>query len=102
MQSRQPEFSTQKLGYGIQLVDWGCGQGVATLCFLESLEERGYIDRVQKITLIEPSIPAIERAKNNILQAIVGHNIEVEAINSKLPSDKNNYVGPLLVADLVL
>lgn len=91
-------FPYENLGYGIQLVDWGCGQGVATLCFLESLEERGYIDRVQKITLIEPSIPAIERAENNILQAIVGHNIEVEAINSKLPSDKNNYVGPDLVS----
>lgn len=90
-------FPYEKLGYGIQLVDWGCGQGVATLCFLESLEERGYIDRVQKITLIEPSIPALERARNNILQAITGLNIEVEAINSKLPSDKDNFVGQNLV-----
>ena len=90
-------FPYEKLGYGIQLVDWGCGQGVATLCFLESLEERGYIDRVQKITLIEPSIPALERARNNILQAITGLNIEVEAINSKLPSDKDNFIGLNLI-----
>lgn len=45
-------FPYEKLGYGLHLVDWGCGQGLATLCFLEALEYRGYLDRVQKITLM--------------------------------------------------
>lgn len=85
-------FPFDKLGYGIQLVDWGCGQGLATLCFLESLEERGYLDRVQKITLIDPSVPALERAKNNVQHAISGLDIEVETINSKLPSKEENSV----------
>lgn len=81
-------FPYDTIGYGVHLVDWGCGQGLATLCFLESLEYRGKLDRVQKITLIEPSIPALERARYNVQQAVAGHNIEIEVINSKLPSDE--------------
>lgn len=79
-------FPYEKLGYGLHLVDWGCGQGLATLCFLEALEYRGYLDRVQKITLIEPSVPALERAKSNVMKALEGRNVEIEVLNSKLPS----------------
>ena len=83
-------FPYEKLGYGLHLVDWGCGQGLATLCFLEALEYRGLLDRVQKITLIEPSVPALERARSNVRLALEGHNIEVEVLNSKLPSNKDD------------
>lgn len=50
----------------LNIIDWGCGQGIATIIFFDFLkkifnvEPNSYID---KIYLIEPSAKAIERAK---------------------------------------
>lgn len=47
----------------IAIVDWGCGQGLATICFFDFLNERNIINNTQKVILIEPSEKALERAK---------------------------------------
>lgn len=44
------------------VVDWGCGQGLATVCFFDYLKKQHISNRVQKVTLIEPSDAARERA----------------------------------------
>lgn len=63
----QPYFFDQ-LNEVIEIVDWGCGQGIASLCFLQVLKERdkGYYEQfIRKITLIEPSKSALQRAVFN-------------------------------------
>ncbi len=42
----------------INIIDWGCGQGIASMIFLEKYEHVG----IDSITLIEPSEFAIKRA----------------------------------------
>ena len=55
-----------ELRESIEVVDWGCGQGLASLCFIEKMRERNLIQNIKKITLIEPSTAAINRAKLNV------------------------------------
>lgn len=45
-----------------ELVDWGCGQGIGTVCLFDHLKALGCNLNVKKITLIEPSKKALERA----------------------------------------
>lgn len=47
----------------LSIVDWGCGQGLATVCFFDFLKENNIPNKTQNIILIEPSEPALERAK---------------------------------------
>ena len=51
----------------IQIVDWGCGQGLATVCLFDFFKTRGIgLDSVRKVVLIEPSELALERAKIHV------------------------------------
>lgn len=47
----------------IAIIDWGCGQGLATVCFFDFLKSQGIPNNTQKVILIEPSEQALERAK---------------------------------------
>ena len=47
----------------LAIVDWGCGQGLATVCFFDFLKQQNIPNKVQKVVLIEPSEKALERAK---------------------------------------
>lgn len=49
-----------------EVYDWGCGQGVATLCLIEHLKNIGLLHNLKRVTLIEPSGAALARAKFNI------------------------------------
>lgn len=55
-----------ELRESIEVVDWGCGQGLASLCFIEKMKERNLFQNIKKITLIEPSTAAIDRAQLNV------------------------------------
>ena len=44
-------FPFEKLISNIEIIDWGCGQGLATCVALEVLKERGLVDKVKKIYL---------------------------------------------------
>ena len=51
----------------ISIVDWGCGQGLATCCFFDWLNNSQIdLGRVHRIHLIEPSAIALQRARDNI------------------------------------
>lgn len=51
----------------IQIVDWGCGQGLATVCLFDFFKSRGIsLDSIRKVILIEPSDLALERAKIHV------------------------------------
>lgn len=49
----------------IAIVDWGCGQGLATVCFFDFLRSQGIANNTQKVVLIEPSEQALKRAKQH-------------------------------------
>lgn len=61
-----------ELKESIEVVDWGCGQGLASVCLVEKMRERNLIQNLKQITLIEPSTAAINRAKLNVSLAAPG------------------------------
>jgi hypothetical protein len=79
-------FPFDNIYTNFEIVDWGCGQGLATMVLLEMLSERGLERFVKKITLIEPSSAALSRAQINICQ-IVNGSAEVVTLNKYLPGD---------------
>ena len=79
-------FPYDKLPQRIEIVDWGCGQGIATICLMDCLYDRGLLQRLKKVTLIEPSQVAISRAAENINNALRGWNVEVKVLQKYLPS----------------
>ena len=58
-----------------QIIDWGCGQGLATLCFFDYLKDKTTIKKPQSITLIEPSNAAITKAKQYVQTITKENNI---------------------------
>ena len=46
----------------IEIIDYGCGQAIGTICYADFLRKNGYAQEVRKITLIEPSEMALKRA----------------------------------------
>ena len=46
----------------IHIIDWGCGQGMATLDYFEYIREKQLKSNVKSITLVEPSELALKRA----------------------------------------
>jgi len=56
----------------VEIVDWGCGQGIGSLCTLEALSEQDKLQWLKRITLIEPSNSSRNRAEINITRATNG------------------------------
>ncbi len=50
----------------IEIYDWGCGQAIATVCYLDFLKAGRINQRITKITLIEPSLRAMSRGSDLI------------------------------------
>lgn len=65
------------------VVDWGCGQGLATVCFFDYLKQHHLQNRVQKVTLIEPSDAARERAEIHV-DAYLGKSSKVCCVGKLL------------------
>lgn len=51
---------------GFSVVDWGCGQGLATVCLLDFLKRKGVESVPEKTILVEPSQLAIENARLHV------------------------------------
>lgn len=47
---------------GFSVVDWGCGQGLATVCLLDFMKARGINALPDRTVLVEPSALALENA----------------------------------------
>lgn len=78
-------FPFDKLKGSIEIVDWGCGQGIGSATLIEALQQRELLNWVKKITLVEPSPNALHRAVCNISK-IVNNNIEIDSINKFMPT----------------
>ena len=46
----------------INIIDYGCGQALGTMCYADFLHKNGYSQKVNAITLIEPSEMCLKRA----------------------------------------
>ena len=53
-------------GEEVEIYDWGCGQGTATICMLDYLAEKHISPQIQQMYLIDPSEAAVERASQVI------------------------------------
>lgn len=47
----------------IEIYDWGCGQGTASICLLDFLRSKNIAHKTVAINLIDPSAPATQRAR---------------------------------------
>lgn len=92
----------EKLG-NFEIWDWGCGQGVAALTFVDMLRERSRLTSLRRITLGEPSFIALKRAEINLRRACP--NIQIIPINKFLPSasggdnqiSSSSYIAPNVI-----
>ena len=71
-----------------EVVDWGCGQGIGTICLAEMLNERNKLHLLQKATLIEPSKTALDRAVFHVNKFTNGAT-RIISLQQYLPSIEN-------------
>ena len=72
----------------LEIYDWGCGQGLASICFLEYLNVEEIEYSVSRITLIEPSEIAIKRASLHLRKFTA--DTQIVTINKDLDSLQNS------------
>lgn len=63
----EPHLRDAVMSRGVNVIDWGCGQGMAVCAFLDFLSDRGIDLPVRHVALIEVSKLALERAKALVL-----------------------------------
>lgn len=73
-----------EMGQEISVVDWGCGQAVATMVLLEYLQNKFSHIRVRHVLLIEPSSKALETANLHVKH--FDSNICITSINKDFDS----------------
>lgn len=77
-------FPFERMQGSIEIVDWGCGQGIGSATIVEILKEHDKMQWLRKITLIEPSENAINRAYLNLC-LLTRNSVEIDAKNMYLP-----------------
>ncbi|MRJ11240.1 ATP-dependent DNA helicase RecQ [Ornithobacterium rhinotracheale] len=80
-------FPIQEIEQQFEIFDWGCGQGMASMAFIDYLKNKNKIPFLKRVTLIEPSPNTLERAYNNVKKFI--GNVEINKINKFLPPLNN-------------
>lgn len=78
-------FPFDELQGSIEIVDWGCGQGIGSATIVDILKQRNLLQWLRHITLIEPSEHAVHRAFFNVCQ-LTSNTIEVDVKNKFLPA----------------
>ena len=87
MHQAKLEYAFGKLPYEfleqpkINIIDYGCGQALGTMCYADYLRENGYSQKVTTITLIEPSEICLKRAALHI--SMFFPNAEIKAVNKQ-------------------
>ena len=77
------------LGYNeIEIIDYGCGQGLATICYHDFIIEHNPEQKVRRITLIEPSEMALSRAE--LLCSQFYPDSEIVAVNKQFDDLTND------------
>lgn len=72
----------------ISIIDWGCGQGMASLCLYEYAKSHNLNTKVHEIILIEPSEIALNRAEFILSQ--IDNKVKISKINCLLDEVTEN------------
>jgi hypothetical protein len=86
----ESEFPYNALSNGIEIYDWGCGQGIGTLALIEKLRQHNLLENLHKVTLEEPSNVARARAILHVRKALKNKNVEIVDTPMYLPSYNDN------------
>ena len=65
----------------INIIDYGCGQALGTMCYADFLREKGYSQKVKTISLIEPSEVCLKRAA--LHASVFFPDAEIKTVNKK-------------------
>ena len=65
----------------INIIDYGCGQALGTMCYADFLCKNGYEQKVKTITLIEPSEICLKRAA--LHASVFFPDAEIKTVNKK-------------------
>ncbi len=85
------KFPYNEVINGVEIFDWGCGQGIGSLAVIENLKREGLLSCLKKITLEEPSDIARRRAVLHVKQALgINSHILIEEHSEYLPSDSSS------------
>jgi ATP-dependent DNA helicase RecQ len=73
----------------ITIIDWGCGQGLATICFFDYLNQKNIENKTEEVILIEPSEKALSRAKLHVNAYLKDEN-KIQTVNKYLDDVTDN------------
>lgn len=65
----------------INIIDYGCGQALGTMCYADFLRKKSYSQKIKTITLIEPSEMCLKRA--SLHASIFFPSTIIKSINKK-------------------
>ena len=65
----------------LNIIDYGCGQAVATMCYADFLRKQGYKQKIRRVALIEPSEAALKRAALHV--SVFFPDAEIVTINKE-------------------
>ena len=80
-----PPTDVQYSSLALEIVDWGCGQGIGALSVIDFLKERELTQWLKRVTLIEPSKASLNRAIVNVAKA-TNNGVRIVPINEYLPA----------------
>jgi len=87
IRSLLPKLKEEDEDNSYHIIDWGCGQGIATLVLIDYMQKNGLhtiTDRIKKITLIELGEPALSRASLHINKFFPQYSDRLETILADL------------------
>ena len=83
----EKEFPYSDLTDGVEIYDWGCGQGIGTMAVIEKLRQHNMLGKLRKVVLEDPSDVARDRAILHVTKALEDYHADVVAVSKYLPSD---------------
>jgi hypothetical protein len=83
-------------GRNVEIIDWGCGQALATCILIDYLIDTGIKLNASSITLIEPSAVALQCGYKHVRQMFQNH-ASIDSAIRKI----GKYMDELLPADLI-
>ena len=73
----------QVFGKNFTIIDWGCGQALATICLFDFLNDKKIQNKARKVILIEPSKMALARAEIHV-RAYISDKTTIHTVNKYL------------------
>lgn len=96
----EKEFPYSAVSNGVEIYDWGCGQGIGTIAVIEKLRQHNLLGKLHKVILEEPSDVARKRAVLHVQKALENYDVNIEEISRYLPSDKDDNTEGILTIDV--